>query len=93
MAVISKVVAPFKPLQHTADLYNEAMEPVEEDAVQYREIAQAGQVVQSTRFCAASVGDLEVARQQVQASDADIDASSGTHSWQDGATAKHRVRG
>ena len=22
-----------------------------------------------------------------------VDASSGTHSWQDGATAKHRVRG
>ena len=28
MAVISKVVAPSKPLQHTADLYIEAMEPV-----------------------------------------------------------------
>ena len=24
---------------------------------------------------------------------ASVDASSGTHSWQDGATAKHRVRG
>ena len=28
MAVVSKVVAPTKPLQHTADLYIEAMEPV-----------------------------------------------------------------
>ena len=28
MAVISKVVAPSKPLQHTADLYIEAMELV-----------------------------------------------------------------
>ena len=28
MAVISKVVAPFKPQQHAADLYIEAMEPV-----------------------------------------------------------------
>ena len=31
MAVISKVVAPSKPLQHTADLYIEAMEPVKKD--------------------------------------------------------------
>ena len=33
MAVISKVVAPSKPLQHTADLYIEAMEPVEKDDI------------------------------------------------------------
>ena len=31
MAVICKVVAPSKPLQHTADLYIEAMEPVKKD--------------------------------------------------------------
>jgi len=33
MAVISKVVAPSKPLQHTADLYIEAMEPVKKDDI------------------------------------------------------------
>ena len=33
MAVISKVVAPSKPLQHTADLYIEAMEPVRKDDI------------------------------------------------------------
>ena len=33
MAVISKVVAPSKPLQHTADLYIEAMEPVKNDDI------------------------------------------------------------
>ena len=33
MAVISKVIAPSKPLQHTADLYIEAMEPVEKDDI------------------------------------------------------------
>jgi len=33
MAVISKVVAPSKPLQHTADLYIEAMEPVNKDDI------------------------------------------------------------
>ena len=33
MAVISKVVAPSKPLQHTADLYIEAMELVPKDDV------------------------------------------------------------
>ena len=33
MAVISKVVAPSKPLQHTADLYIEAMESVKEDDI------------------------------------------------------------
>ena len=33
MAVISKVVAPSKPLQHTADLYIEAMEIVSKDDI------------------------------------------------------------
>jgi ribulose bisphosphate carboxylase small subunit len=33
MAVISKVAAPSKPLQHTADLYIEAMEPVKKDDI------------------------------------------------------------
>lgn len=33
MAVISKVVAPSKPLQHTADLYIEAMEPIKKDDI------------------------------------------------------------
>ena len=33
MAVISKVVAPSKPLQHTADLYIETMEPVKKDDI------------------------------------------------------------
>ena len=33
MAVISKVVEPSKPLQHTADLYIEAMEPVKNDDI------------------------------------------------------------
>ena len=33
IAVISKVVAPSKPLQHTADLYIEAMEVVPKDNV------------------------------------------------------------
>ena len=33
MAVISKVVPPAKPQQHTADLYIEAMEPVEKDKI------------------------------------------------------------
>ena len=33
MAVISKVVAPSKPLQHTADLYIEAMEFVSKDDI------------------------------------------------------------
>ena len=33
MAVISKVVAPSKPLQHTSDLYIEAMEPVNKDHI------------------------------------------------------------
>ena len=33
MVVISKVVAPSKPLQHTADLYIEAMEPVMKDNI------------------------------------------------------------
>ena len=33
MAVISKVVAPSNPLQHTADLYIEAMEPVKKDDI------------------------------------------------------------
>ena len=33
MAVISKVVAPSKPLQHTADLYIEAMETVHKDDI------------------------------------------------------------
>ena len=33
MAVISKVVAPSKPLQHTADLYIEAMELVKQDDI------------------------------------------------------------
>ena len=33
MAVISKVVAPSKPLLHTADLYIEAMEPVKNDDI------------------------------------------------------------
>ena len=33
MAVISKVVAPSKPQQHTADLYIEAMEPVKNDDI------------------------------------------------------------
>ena len=33
MAVISKVVAPSKPLQHTADLYIEAMQTIEKDHI------------------------------------------------------------
>ena len=33
MAVISKVVAPSKPQQHRADLYIEAMEPVQKDNI------------------------------------------------------------
>ena len=33
MAGISKVVAPSKPEQHTADLYIEAMEPVRKDDI------------------------------------------------------------
>ena len=33
MAVISKVVAPSKPEQHTADLYIEAMEPIRKDDI------------------------------------------------------------
>ena len=33
MAVISKVVAPSKPLQHAADVYIEAMEPVPKDDI------------------------------------------------------------
>ena len=33
MAVISKVVAPSKPLQHTADLYIEAMELVPKEGI------------------------------------------------------------
>ena len=33
IAVISKVVAPSKPLQHTTDLYIEAMEPVRKDDI------------------------------------------------------------
>ena len=33
MAVVSKVAAPSKPEQHTADLYIEAIQPIEKDNI------------------------------------------------------------